>query len=667
MADLGYEVDLTPQAGKASGESDQPHGMTPERAASYWTQQIVLAEREHKPYWAECDEIVDLYLTARKKKGQTGRRRMNILYANTETVRGAIYARSGKPDIRPRFATANPVASQGAEILERCISSSIDTREHENAIVGAVLYAILAGRGVVWVDYEPTLGDVVAPLAPLAPVAPETDDALGRDAGEVVAEPPPIEAAEAMVEQGIVAQRIVKTMLEPRDFLHSPARQWSEVWWIARRHRMTRDDLKSNGFKRWQDVPLNWVPTKDGKPDHEASDDVRRAEVWEVWSRTHRQRVFVARDFDTALRVDDDPYGLEQFWPVAEPLTLTSPIGNVIPALEWNQYSELADDLEETMNRISKLTSSMKRRGVRDAAIKELERLAKANDNEFVPVQNYQHLVQKGGLAGAFQTEDLKPLIETLLELYKAKEQIEASIDKMTGIADIMRGEGQASETATAQQIKAQYGGIRIRQRQRAVQIFIRDLLRIEAELIAEHFEPDIIAQMTEMEVSPDVVAMLRNDRARRYKIDVESDSTVLEDADGTRQAIAEAIQASVGLMKEGVAIMQAAPEMGEVVFEMLSMSLRTMKGGRQIEDIIDRARQSMQQRQSLPPEPQHDPRMETERVRAEADQFAAQAKMQQTEMGLQAAREKHQQAMDRLQAQQAFAQFQPPMQEAMQ
>jgi len=60
-----------------------------------------------------------------------------------------------------------------------------------------------------------------------------------------------------------------------------------------------------------------------------------------------------------------------------------------------------------------------------------------------------------------------------------------------------MRGATEASETLGAQQLKAQYGGLRISTRQERFQMFVRDILRIKAELIVEHFDADTLRLMT--------------------------------------------------------------------------------------------------------------------------------------------------------------------------
>jgi hypothetical protein len=645
-------------------EAQQPQKAerTPEQWGKYWNEQIRIAEREHKPYWEETAQIVEMYRNAGRNskmaagsKGQ--RRRFNVLFANVETMKGAVFARSGKPDIRQRWNTGDKGAKIMAEVLERSVSTSIDTRGHEIAFSSSVLTGLLAGRAVVRVDYEAEVGEIESPfdeaqetpqqeaveegqeqpqapqmpqqfgqppVAPLAPVAapmgaPQPgQQVMGGNGG-----PPMMEAT--------TKQTITKRFVRTTDFLHNPAHDWNDVWWVAFRWKMTRDDMRENSFQDWKSIKLGWMPVGDnGQPDSNASDHVKRAEGWEIWDKATGKRFWLPLGATTVARMDDDPYGLEQFFPCPEPMCMIPGSGSVIPSLEFWQYSVLAEDLEETNNRIATLTKALKRRGVRDKSIKELDKLSKANDNEFIAVENYSQLLQKGGLKNAFETEDIAPIAAVLVQLHQSADMIEAKIDKMTGIADIMRGEGSASETATQSNIKAQYGGVRIKTRQREVERFIRDSIRIEAELIAEHFEPATLKAMTGIDVPPEVMQQMRSDRIRHFAIDIESDSTVQEDAQGNKQAVAEVVQAAVPLIDKAIMDMQAAPEMAEVIFEMLTLTLRSLKGGRQIEDVIDKAREQMNQRlQQQAQQPQQDPAAMEAKAAQAAEQAKTQAAMQ--------------------------------------
>jgi hypothetical protein len=640
----------TPTVDKASKDNEhiEPRGMSPTRAAQYWSKQIDVATRDQKDYWNEAQTVVQAYRNGKHGASKQGtlRKRYNILYSNTETQRGALYAKSGKPDIRQRWSSQDQMARSMSEILERSITVGIDSRAYETAHEAGVLLGLLAGRAVMRFD--------IASETAMVPV-PSVEPMMGAD------------GKPSMMER-VSHQKIDRTLVGISDFLHSPAETWREVWWIAFRHKFNREDMKSHKFAEAKGipVPLNYRPDHgDGKPSDEADDDVSRAEVFELWSLTHKQRFWIVKDYPIALRIDDDPLELQNFWPMQEPLEFHPSIGGtMLPQLDWWQYERLANDLEETNGRIAALTKALKYRGVRDASVKELAKLATAPDNTFVPVENYAQFVGKGGLAQSMEALPIKDLAATLIEALKASAELENRIDRMTGIADIMRGDSDANETATAQNIKAQYGGIRIKLRQRAVQAWIRDGMRLESELIAEHFEPDVLAAMTGLEVTEEIMQALRDDKLRSFRIDVETDSTVFEDAEAQKEANAAVINTAVQLMETGMQVMQAEPEMGEVVFEMLSMSLRSMKGGRNLEDVIDRARtqrqQRMEQQSQQPPPP--DPRAVAAQAQAEAVQAKAQVDMQSSQIRSQADAQKlgremqrdaaqHEQTMQKMEA----------------
>ena len=186
--------------------------------------------------------------------------------------------------------------------------------------------------------------------------------------------------------------------------------------------------------------------------------------------------------------------------------------------------------------------------------MKELKRLATAGDNQFIPVENWQALSSKGGLQAAFQTEDISGIAAVLRELYQQRDMLVQGIYELTGIADIMRGATDPAETFGAQRLKAQFGSTRIRRRQRAVQKWIRDLYKLKAEIIAEHFEPQKLTEITGIAVSPEIVELLRSDKLRGYRIDIETNSTVFEDEAALKEQTVEVMTAVGTLHARGLA-----------------------------------------------------------------------------------------------------------------
>jgi hypothetical protein len=75
---------------------------------------------------------------------------------------------------------------------------------------------------------------------------------------------------------------------------------------------------------------------------------------------------------------------------------------------------------------------------------------------------------------------------------------------QITGLSDIMRGQTEASETLGAQQLKSQYGSVRIKDRQDEMVRMARDITRIAAEIMAENFQPKTLLDMSQLEVPTD-------------------------------------------------------------------------------------------------------------------------------------------------------------------
>jgi len=623
------------------------------RTSRFWLQQLMIAEKEHRDFWEAAEKFEKRYLNERINiNRKNAGKRFQIVYANTETVMSALYAKQAKPDVRQRWTDANDKTARTiADMTEKALSFLQDTTEHDKVNRRAVKDMCLAGRGIVRVCYEA-----------------ETDEMDGQEI--------------------IVRQMIRDEHVYYRNFLHSQAESWSDVWWCGFRHYMTRADLRDQGFDKADDIPLDWTPDLEGhKRDSDVPEDLKRAEVWEIWHKPKRERLWVVKGYPYILRADEDPYQLENFWPLAEPIQGVWTNCTFVPRSPIVEYEDQIDDLDEITDRISRLTKALKRRGAYDAAIKELKRLARANDNEFIPIENFAAFAQAGGFQGAFQTEDLKPAIDVLTGLYAQRQQLIETIYEVTGISDIMRGQSQASETATAQSIKAQYGSARIKERQQDVQRWIRDTMRIKAELIAEHVEPNILMEMTgeqlpsaaelqaqyaQMQMQAmmtgqqpppppgedvltidQVIEIMRSDRLRSYHIDIETDSTIFEDAAQEKQDRVELLQSMATFMNNAMPLVQmGGPPMQKLTLAMLEFGVRGFKGSRAMEDALDEMKQEMEEMAQQPPEPPPpDPQEEVEKLKLQGLQMKTEADQAKSQMDMQAKQQQLQADMMKIQA----------------
>ena len=174
-----------------------------------------------------------------------------------------------------------------------------------------------------------------------------------------------------------------------------------------------------------------------------------RAEIYEIWDKRSGKQIFIAADYDELLEEFDDPYNLDGFW-LFQSLCMPyrPPIQRFLP--EILTYEDQLYELDLITQRIANLTEALKRRGVYDASFQELQRLAGASDNEFVPVDNMAMLQAGGGLANVMQEAPLDNLIKALAQLYQSRQIVIQTIYEITGISDIMRGSSASRETATA-------------------------------------------------------------------------------------------------------------------------------------------------------------------------------------------------------------------------
>src|SRR6185295_1686636 len=125
------------------------------------------------------------------------------------------------------------------------------------------------------------------------------------------------------------------------------------------------------------------------------------------------------------------------------------------------------------------------------------------DDGELVPLTGVEHLVDGGGIDKWIAWFPLEPTVGALNQLVQQREMIKQTIYEVTGISDILRGASQASETATAQNIKQQWGSLRIQHKQQEIQRYARDIFRMKAELFASKFEPQTLEMMSGIPLVP--------------------------------------------------------------------------------------------------------------------------------------------------------------------
>ena len=571
-------------------------GKGPPGVVARWIAELDLADKTEATWRERAKKVNDRYRDDKADSSRTGSSadRYNILYSNIQTICPALFNQTPKPDVRRRYRDADPVGKEISEVLERALSFTMDDCNFDRYMRLAVKDQQLCGRGVTRVRYEPYFG--------------EESDGNGDSYDDLKGE-------EVKFEH-----------VNWADFRVGPGRTWEEVEWIAFRHLMTRDDLRDKfGEDIGNEVTLDNTPIGMEDKDGDAvADTFKRAVVWEIWCNRQKEVIFISKTLkERPLKTEPDPLELGGFFPTPRPLYATENTDSLVPVEPFRFYSDQANELDNITRRISGIISACKVRGIYDSTITEMSNLMDAGENMMIPAQDVLPLMQSGGLDNAIWMWPIEKIAGVLNELYNQREQIKTTIYEITGIADIMRGSTSASETLGAQQLKAQFGTMRLDDMGREVQRYARDMIRIAAEIISEQFSPDSLAMMTDIKLPTpeqkmqaqqqaqmmgqqqqpippqlqeildkptwdDCIQILRDDKQRSYRVDIETDSTIAGDQAADQKAVTELLTGVSSFISNAGPAVAAGYLPLEAAKTMMMSAIRRFKMGREVEDALD-------------------------------------------------------------------------------
>jgi len=653
-------------------QEDEPKAeKTPEEIARYWLSNIQSAEKKRKAFITRGRQIIKRF---RNKRTLTtlgvplANRRMNVLWSNVQTQKPVLYSMTPKANVSRRNKTKDPVGRTASMVLQNCLQNSLGMEDFDHVMTQVVEDRLLPGSGTAIVEYVPTVAE----------------DKVGWQAAET-------------------------RYIHWEDIITNTARIWQENWFWGYRVFLTKKQCydvalaNSDGDEAfaqdvWDNITLDH---KEGGDNKGLQDDMgpAKAVVWVIWDQTEKQVIQMATGYAKApLAIMPPPVNFDDFWPCPRPLQSTTTNDSTIPVPDFEQYVDQADEIDLLTQRIGTLSRSLKMRGVYAGDIDALKQLMDSGDADMIPIENMAFLLEKGGLEKAVLWMPIEQIAQCLIWCFEARDKAVEVMYQVTGISDIMRGATEASETATAQQLKAQFGGVRIRESQKDVQRFIRDLLRKKAEIICEHFNQEVIeamsgvklltqqqkqmigkaqqfmqqyqqaaqqAQQAGQPVPPppslpqptpemldamneptweEVMALLRDEKLRGFVVDVETDSTIEPDQQAQQASAAGFVTAVAEFMTAALPIMQAEPDAVDFLGELMAWTTRQWKAADTIESAVDEFVEKMKKKAANPQPPPPDPKVQAEAIKAEAE-------IKQTQMEGQMAQADHQMNMQERQA----------------
>lgn len=636
-----------------TAETDSPEKT--EGQYTYWMAQIQDALAREKTYRTLGQQSVDLYEA--KAPDETP---FAILYSNIEILAPAVYNSKPIPIVQRRYKDSDPVGKAVADVGTRALKylsdvDSISYDPYDELIQAAVLDGLITNRGLTRFKFTASTSRL-----------PECVH------GEAV--------------------RWDK-------FFHGYARTWKKVPWVGFEWDMTEAEVREN-FPGIACDFTNIESLDDDSKEPEPKDQlkgVKLCKVYEVWDKASKTVMFFCACYTKGpLRKVEDPLGLTGFFPIPRPLNFMRKVTTLVPTPLYQHYKQQAQELNEITRRLKAIVRAIKYRGAYNGAVEGIDNILKAEDNEMVPIENIQSMPDGTTMDKLIWTVPVQELAETARNLYLQREQIKTVIHEITGISDILRGASVASETATAQNIKNQWGSLRLKKMQKEVQRYCRETYGLMLEIAANKFEQETLQKMTSApymtqaekqqvqsqiqqaqmmaqtaaqqpqlpgqspaqpsqmpEIPPAVQAMLakpsweeiyalmQDEISSNYKTEIETNSTIDAEAAQDKQDISELLNALSQFLNGLAPLVQDGLMPFDIAKEMLLVIARRYNFGAQLEDSL----LSMEA-----PQPKGED--SGEQAKAAAMQAEMQLKMQMARQTAELSAQEHQQKMAMLQLQ---------------
>jgi hypothetical protein len=595
---------------------------SPAGLAQRWSTEIQAAGQELNKFHTDANRITQRYLDRRDAYAKD-ESKVNLFWSTMKVLLSMLYARPPKADVSRTFQDFEDDQARVAGLmLQRILNRGFDENVSvwDAAVRQGIEDWLIVGLGQIWLRYEVKTEPYVIPA--------EFDPMTGM---EIV----PEQEAERIVDEDAPVDYIYW-----EDFFWSPARTWPEVRWVARRVWMTKDQLQERfGEEIAKIVPLGVQVRKadvnDQSPQH---DPWSKAEVFEIWCKENKKVYWYAKGADVILDVKDDPLQLDGFFPCPKPLAANVTSSNFMPRADYIFAQDQFNELDEINTRITWLTRAAKVVGVYDKSADGVQRMFQQGaENQLIPVDNWALFAEKGGIKGQVDWAPIDMVTNCIERLRQYRQDKVMQIYEVLGISDVMRGSSRASETATAQQIKAQFGSTRIQLMQFYIADWISQSLRIKAEIICKHWQPETIIKRSNIERTPDAamameaIALLKDEHMAQYRVNVEADSMAALDWAAERDAAVQFMQGLGAFISQVAPMAQSVPQAAPVLLSLLQWSVSKFRVSQQIEGVLDQAIGTLKQ-QGLP-QPQPNPLQEAEVAEKQAGARERMAKAANTEM----------------------------------
>ena len=536
-----------------------------------WKNKISAAKKKWSEYHELIKEIRKYYINKSKNNKQ------NIFWSSIETLKPFIYFKAPTPYIERKSKTSNPVEQAACQILEKALVWDLERQDFDGVIKYARNDFLLSGLGLTYEKFEPKIEQVVTQMQDVDPI---TGQMISVDT-----------VAEVMTEAEVTTNYI-----DPSDIIvdTTNVKVWEDVEWVAQSIKMTKQEVIDQFGEKYAEKLL------DGSIEYE-KDKESETTVYRIWDKKNKRVLYISETIDEFLRVDDDFLKIDGFFPFPKPVFATLDNHGVIPTPDYTEIKCLLDELDGVNKRMRLTMQALKVTGAYDSAFSDLKNMLEA-ENRLIAVSDFDKIREKGGIDGFVGFMPIGQYIDALQALSDRRNQLITAIYEITGVSDIMRGNSDPNETATAVTKKTNFGTLRNQDRQNDFQRYLTDVLKIKAEIICEQFTPELLAQFAE-NIQPEVfnlaVQLLKTDKIRNLTLGIETDTSFMQSED--LQKTNEAVKTIHEMITAAFQVVSAQPALLPLYKQMIESVVVTLPQARQFSTAIDETFKRIEQELAQP------------------------------------------------------------------
>jgi regulator of replication initiation timing len=548
-----------------------------------WAQRISREEKSHKNYRDRARKIEKIF-----RPPSDDDLFVPLLWSVVGVEHVGLFSNQPSPDVRPRNEEQNPTFRAVAKAIQRGLSYFIDHPSFDDAMHRSLDDYLAMGLGIPRVKVD----SIINTTTSHAPIFSTVQTPSG---------PQQVPVGQRPVEEKIVGDQTVRWEYVPyARFGWEPCNDWKHCNWIYFRHRMTQLQMKQR-FGR------TIVASKDQNNASDRGDESswkqKTFDIYEIWDKRKKEVIFFSKGENDLIEVTPDPLELVDFYPCPRPMMTNLPSEEIIPKPDYDYIESYDIELNRLQERRMSLTEQIKAAGAYDKGLSdELADMLELQDGQLLPIDSLmQRLQAAGGVDNAIWFLPIMDKIEALRVVNEQIITVKAQVDEILGISDIVRGVTSASETATAQEIKGRWVGVRLTRKRETVIYTVKSMLRIMAQLLSSHITPENLQRITQMPLTEEMLAIMQDDMMMDFSIDIETDSTVAKDEFREKETFQEMLNGVSQYAGTVLPMVQQNALPAGVASAILSAALKPYaRYDRQLEEQMGQLPQTMGQLQQL-------------------------------------------------------------------